>query len=147
MSGSNVVANITKGRVAEKCADDATKVGVLLLKVVDADGTVVDYDTVAALLAGTPDEATFTNYARKTSITATVTVDDTNNWVDVDIPDQTWVAAGGASNDTLVKLCVFYEEAAGDSTRIPLTFHSFDATTDGNDLLAQIATAGFFRAS
>lgn len=147
MSGSNVVANISLGRVAEKVADDATKIGILLLKVVEADSTLRDYDTVAAILAGSNTEANFTNYARKTSITGTVTVDDTNNWVDVDVPDQTWTVAGGATNNSIVKLVTFYEDAAADATRIPLTLHSFDVTTDGSDLLAQIASTGIFRAT
>jgi hypothetical protein len=147
MSGSNVVFNIAKGRVVEKIADAGTVIGMVLLKVVDTDATLIDYDTVALMLAGTPDEADFTNYARKTSITGTITIDDTNNWVDVDVPDQTWTSAGGATNNTLVKLVTYYEESAADSGRVPMTAHSFDATTDGNDLIAQIAAAGFFRAT
>lgn len=141
------VFNIAKGAVAEKVRDGAGNLGVMLLKVAEADATLQDYDTLAAILAGANTEADFTNYARKTGITGTVTVDDTNNRVDVDIPDQTWTSAGGASNNTLVKLIVYYEDSAADSGRVPLTHHDFAITTNGGDLTAQIATDGFFRAS
>lgn len=144
---ADVVFNIALGSVAEKVRDSATVLGVVLLKVAQADATLRDHDTLAAILAAANTEADFTSYVRKTGITATLTVDDTNNWVDVDIPNQTWSPAGGATNNTLVKLIVYYEEAAADATRIPLTAHDFAVTTDGSDLTAQIATAGFYRAS
>lgn len=143
----DIVFNIAKGRVAEKVADSAANVGVVLLKVAESDATLKDYDTLAQILAGSNTEADFTNYARKTGITGTPTVDDTNDRVDVDIPDQTWTSAGGAANNTLAKLIVYYQESAADSGRVPLTAHDFVVTTDGTDLTAQIASAGFYRAS
>lgn len=142
---ADIVFNVAKGSVGEFVRDDATKFGILLLKVAEADATLKDYDTVAALLAGANTEAGFTNYARKTALTATRTVDDTNDRVAVDLPDQTWASAGGALNDALVKLIVFYEESAADSGRIPVTAHDFTVTTDGSDLTATIAD--FYRAS
>lgn len=141
------VFNIAKGAVAEKFRDSAAVGIIILLKVAESDATLIDYDTLAAILAGSNTEADFTNYARKTSLTGTVTVDDTNNRVDVDIPDQTWTAAGGASNNTLVKAIVAYQESAADSGRVPLTHHDFAVTTDGSDLTLQVNAAGFFRAS
>lgn len=142
------VFNIAKGAVAEKIRDSATVVLILLLKANEAEATLIDRDTVALLLAeaGTT-EADFTNYARKTGLTGTITVDDTNDRVDVDIPDQTWTAAGGASNNTLTKLIVAYEESAADSGRIPLTHHDFAETTTGSDITAQFNAAGFHRAA
>lgn len=141
------VFNIAKGAVAEKFRDAAANGGVLLLQAAEADGVLEDYDDVAALLvpAGNT-EATFTNYARKTGLTGTVTVDDTNDRVDVDLPDQTWTTAGNGTNNTLVKLVTFYNQGAGDANQIPLTHHDFAATTDGSDLTAQFNAAGFFRA-
>lgn len=144
------VFNIAKGKVAEKVGDDNTKLVVLLLKAAEADGTLEDYDDIAALLGAAGNtEADFTNYARKstTDTDGTVTVDDTNNRVDVDMPDLTWSSAGNGTNNTLVKLIVAYNEGAGDANLIPLTHHDFAVTTDGNDLTAQFATAGFFRAA
>lgn len=141
------VFNIAKGAVAEKFRDGAANGLILLLKVNEAAGTLVDYDTVAAMLAGSNTEADFTNYARKTGLTGTITVDDTNDRVDVDIADQTWATAGGATNNSLTKLIVAYEESGADSGRIPLTHHDFVVTTDTSDITAQVNAAGFFRAS
>lgn len=141
------VFNIAKGAAAEKVRDGATNLLILLLKVNEAEATFRDRDDVAAILANGSTEADFTNYARKTGLTGTITVDDTNDRVDVDIPDQTWTAAGGATNNTLTKLVVAYQESAADSGRVPLTHHDFAATTDASDLTAQINAAGFYRAA
>ena len=143
---ADFVFNIAKGALAEKIRDGAANVGVLLIKTAESDALMKDRDTIADVLAGST-EADFTNYARKTGLTGTVTVDDTNDRVDVDIPDQTWTAAGGGTNNTLAKAIVFYNEAGTDATRIPLTAHDFVVTTDGTDLTAQVAAAGFGRAS
>lgn len=143
------VFNIAKGAVAEKFRDGAANGILMLLKANEAESTLVDRDTVALMLAeaGTT-EADFTNYgSRKTGLTGTITVDDTNDRVDVDIPDQTFTAAGGASNNTLTKVVIAYEESAADSGRIPLTHHDFAVTTDGSDLTVEINAAGFYRAS
>ncbi len=143
---ANFVFNRAKGAVAEMVRDAAANLLVLLLKVAEADATMKDYDDVAALLAGTPDEANFTNYVRKTGITGTVTVDDTNDRVDVDMPDQTWTAAGGGTNNTLTDAIIAYENSASDANRICCTCHDFAVTTDGSDLTMVLNSAGFFRA-
>lgn len=141
------VFNIAKGSIVEKFRDGAANGLILLLKANESAGTLVDYDTVAAMLGGSNTEADFTNYARKTGLTGSITVDDTNDRVDVDIPDQTWTAAGGATNNSLTKLIVAYEESGADSGRIPLTHHDFVLTTDTSDITAQVNAAGFHRAS
>lgn len=141
------VFNISLGAVVEKIRDGASAIGVLLLKTAEADDTLNNHDTVAAMLAGSNVECDFTNYARKTGITGTITVDDTNNRVDADIPDQTWASAGGALNNNIVKLVPYYQESAADSGRIPLTHQNFVLTTDTSDVTAQVNAAGFFRAA
>lgn len=142
------VFNISKGAAVEKIRDSASAVLILLLKANETETTLVDYDDVAALLVPAGNiEADFTNYARKTGLTGSITVDDTNDRVDVDLPDQTFSSAGGASNNTLTKAVVAYEESAADSGRVPLTHHDFAVTTDGSDLTIQFNAAGFFRAS
>jgi hypothetical protein len=157
----NIVFNRAKGRVAEyhfrvnnnDPANSALIIVLLKATGLEADATLADHDDLAALLAAANDEADFTNYARKTLTDADIadpTVDDTNNWVDADIADQTWMAAGGATNNTLGALLVCYDPdttAGTDSTIIPLTAHTFSVTTDGSDLTAQIAAAGYFRAA
>lgn len=141
------VFNIAKGAFAEKIRDSASACLILLLKANEAEATLRDRADVAAILANGSTEADFTNYARKTGLTATITVDNTNDRVDVDIPDQTWTSAGGAANNTLTKLIIAYQESAADSGRVPLTHHDFAATTDGSDLTAQINASGFARAA
>lgn len=142
------VFNISKGAAVEKFRDSNAKGIVMLLKANEAEATLIDRNTVALMLAeaGTT-EAVFTNYARKTALTATITVDDTNDRVDLDLPDQTFSAAGNGANDTLTKLVVAYEESAADTGRIPLTHHDFAVTTDGSDLTVQFNASGFYRAA
>lgn len=144
---ADFVFNIAKGAVAEKIRDSASACLILLLKAAEADASFKDRATVAAILSNGGTEADFTNYARKTGLTGTITVDNTNDRVDVDIPDQTWTSAGGATNNTLTDLIVAYEESAADSGRVPLTCHDFVVTTNGSDLTAQINSSGFYRAS
>lgn len=149
---SDGVFNIAKGSIVEKFRDGAANGVVLLLKANESESVLIDRDTVADLLDGSPGdniEADFTNYARKTGITGTITVDDVNDRVDVDIPDQTWTTAGGASNNSLTKLIVCYDEDASpsdDAQLIPLTHHDFVLTTDTSDITAQVNAAGFHRA-
>ncbi|MFQ5433933.1 MAG: hypothetical protein ACE5FD_03570 [Anaerolineae bacterium] len=142
------VFNIAKGAVAEKVRDAASNLGMLLLKANETEADLVDHADLTALLGAVGNtEADATNYVRKTALTGTINVDNTNNRTDVDVPDQTWTSLGGATNNTLTKLIIFYDEGGTDSTRIPLTHHDFSVTTDGTDLTAQVNAAGFFRAS
>lgn len=151
---ANQVFNVAKGRAGYysslPAANDALVIVLLKSSGIEADDTLNNHDTLATILAAANDEADFTNYARKTLTSATLTVDDTNNRLDVDIADQTWTSAGGAANNTLAKLLICYDPdttGGSDSDIIPLTHHDFSATTDGNDLTAQIAAAGFYRAA
>lgn len=150
MSGSNITFNIAKGTLATRAALPAASDALLLVLLrssgLVADGTLADYDDLAALLAGASDEFSdgtpVTSYARVAVTNPTVTVDDTNDRVDLDMPDQTWAALGGASNGTSGKLIICYDPdttAGTDSTVVPQTAHSFDATTDGTDLTALIS--------
>jgi hypothetical protein len=141
---ADFVFNIAKGAFVEKFRDGASNGGVLLLIAADTDATMKRTDTVTALLATGANEATDGSYARKTGLTGTITVDDTNDRVDVDLPDQTFSALAGAA---IVDLVIFYQEAASDDNRIPLTLHDFAVTPDGSDVTVQFNAAGFGRAA
>jgi hypothetical protein len=141
---ADFVFNIAKGAFAEKFRDGAANGGILLLIAADTDAAMRDTDTVTALLATGANEATDGSYARKTGLTGTITVDDTNDRVDVDLPDQTWTALAGAA---ITDAVVFYEETAADTGRVPLTLHDFAVTPDGSDVTIQFNAAGFARAS
>ena len=111
------------------------------------------YDTIDALLSGSNTEADFTNYARKVLTDVDISassVDDTNNRREADLPDQTWTSAGGASNNTLVKLITAYDpDTTGgtDTTLVPLTHHDFSVSTNGGNITAQFDANGYFRSS
>lgn len=136
--------NIAKGAFAEKFRDGAANGIVALATGMDTDAAAKDADTFSAFWAGSNVEKSGGGYARKTGLTGTITVDDTNERVDVDLPDQTWT---GLTGTAIVKLIVGYEESAAESGRIPLTAHDFAITPDGSDVTAQFNAAGFARAS
>lgn len=155
---ADLVFNISKGRVAElynRVDSNDPANSALIIAAIDANGdtdaTMKDRDDLSALLGGTANEVTNTNYARKTLTDADITAfapDDTNDRVDLDIPDQTWtaIAAGTAWTDLLI--CYDSDTTGGtDSNIVPMTLHDFAVTPDGSDIVAQIAAAGFFRAS
>lgn len=150
MAGSDFTFNIAKGKEAYyaslPAANDALVV-ILLKSGHEADSALKDYDTFAAIDGGTGNtECDFTNYARKSITSVTATVDDTDNAVYIDFADQTWTAAGGASNNTISKAIVCYDPdtTGGDDTAlIPISAHTFDYTTTGVDLTLQVHTDGF----
>lgn len=153
---ADFVFNIAKGRVTQLAINVDTGAPAnsrLILHAFDATGatedSIVDADTIAAVEAVTNvTERTTGGWARKTLAAAdvTVTVDDTNNRVDLDVPDQTWTAV---TTGAVTRLMFSYDPdntAGTDTDLVPLTSHDFAITPDGSDVTAQIATAGFFRA-
>lgn len=155
---SDFVFNVAKGRIAEYAArveaNDPTNSAFIVVAINTSatDATLIDLDTLAAIEAdGNTAEVTNSGYARKTLANGslTITVDDTNDRVDVDFADQTWTAVA-ASPGAWTDLVVCYDSdttGGADSAIIPLTCHDFAITPDGSDVTAQIAAAGFFRAS
>lgn len=144
---ADLVFNIAKGKVkyyAELlAANDALIVIPLEATGLEADSTLKDYDDVAALLAGTTNEQT--TAGRKTITSVTITVDDTNDRVDIDIADQTWTALTG---NAIGALLIAYDPdttTGTDSTLVPLTKHDWAITPDGSDVTATVAN--FYRAS
>lgn len=156
---ADLMFNRSKGREVEFAervnANDPTN-SVLTVAAWNAgamsDATVRDYDTVAQIEAdAAAAEVTNSGYARKTidqSGGITVTYDDTNDRVDVDIPDQTFtaVAAGSAWTDISVN---YDSDSTGgtDANQIPVSWHDFAITPDGSDITVQVAAAGIWRSS
>ncbi|WP_299942105.1 hypothetical protein [uncultured Microbulbifer sp.] len=151
----NGVFNIAKGRVnayTESVAGDdleSSALVVVLLQVAQEDANLAASERLSEVLSASNVEADFTNYERKVlSDVEPPTTDHTSGVQSADIPDQVWTAAGGAQNNTLVKLLVCYTPDSVNGTDdqvVPLTYHDFPINTDGSDLLAQINAAGFFR--
>lgn len=156
---ADILFNIAKGRVAELYnrvdSNDPTNSALIVLVLatagIESDATLRDLDTVTALVAGTTNEVTNSGYARKVLTDADLVAfapDDTNDRVDLDIADQTWTAV--AAGDGWQDVVIAYDNdttAGTDANIVPMTLHDFVLTPDGSDITAQIATAGFYRAT
>jgi hypothetical protein len=152
---ANIVFNIAKGRVAELYdrakANDPAASALILIPIettgLESDATLIDKDTVDAVLSGATNEQT--TMGRKTltdsELAAIPAPDDVNDRNERSLPEVTWTAAAG---NAISKILVAYDAdtAAGDDTDlVPLTLFDAAATPDSNDL---VLTAGtFFRAS
>lgn len=154
---ADLVFNIAKGRVAELYnrvdTNDpaASALLVVVFNTTATDAVLRDLDTVAAIEADANSaEVTNTGYARKTLTDADIVAfapDDTNDRVDLDIPDQTFTAVAAGTAWTDVVIAYDNDTAAGtDSNLVPLTLHDFIITPDGSDVVVQVPN-GFFRAS
>lgn len=146
----NISFNISKDMIGYywglPAANDAVKALLLKSTGLEADATLADYDTIAALLAAANDECDFTNYVRKTLTTVARTVDDTSDTVKQDADDVTWTSAGGATNNTVGKVVVYYDPdttASADANNIPLLAWDYTVTTDGvSNLLLTFSASG-----
>ncbi len=146
---ADFVFNIAKAKVkyyAElAAANDALVFIPIEATGVEADDTLNNYDDLNALLGAANNEQG--TMGRKTVTSTTITVDDTNNRVDIDVADQTWTAAtGNAVSDLII---AYDPDTTGgtDADIVPLTLHDFSVTPDGSDISAVINAAGFFRAA
>lgn len=152
---ANFIFNISKGRVVARAqnVEDNSPAGAVIrifaLSVTgDQDAAMIDVDNMAALFAlANVAEVTNTGYANKSIAAAglTITVDDTNDRVELFVGDQTFssIAAGDAWTDL-----VYAYDPDGtdtDANTIPLTLHDFAVTPNGGDILADEGANGFFR--
>lgn len=152
---ANIVFNIAKGRVVELYnrvkSNDPANSALILIPIettgLESDATLIDVDTVTALLAGTTNEQS--TMGRKTltdsELAALPAPDDANDRYDIALPTVTWTAASG---NAISKIVVAYDgDTTGgtDADLIPLTMFDAVATPDGNDL--QLTTGTFFRAA
>ena len=153
---ADFVFNIAKGRAAELYnrvdANDAStaELYVMAFDSGATDATLRDLDTVALIESdASTAEATNSGYSRKVLTDADLVAfapDDTNDRVDLDIPDQTWTAVAAGTNWT--DICIAYGLNGGaDSAKVPLTWHDFVVTPGGSDIVMQVAATGFFRAA
>lgn len=158
---ADLVANVAAGKIAEYAArvaandpaNSALVIALLATTGLESDAVLRDTNDFAALLAGATNEATNTGYARIVLTDAsgiTVTVDDTNNWVDVDIPDQSWVSIANDGTGAVSKLVVGYDSdttAGTDSGIVLVSLHDFAFTPDGTQINVVIPSGGFLRAT
>ena len=152
---ANIVFNIAKGRVVELYnrvkSNDPTNSALILVPIetsgLESDATLIDVDTLTALLAGTTNEQT--TMGRKTltdaDLAALPAPDDTNDRYEVSLPTVTWTAASG---NAISQIAVCYDgDTTGgtDANIIPLTMFDFVQSPSGADI--QMTTGVFFRAA
>lgn len=135
------VFNIAKGRLGQyaslPAANDALIAIPIVAAGVEADAVIMDYATVAAILAATTDEQL--TMGRRTLTGVTVTVDNVNDRVNIDCADIVWLAATGAAISDIL-ICYDPDTTTStDATRIPLTWHDYVAIPDGTDITATVA--------
>lgn len=156
------VCNIAKGRVNElvnrvKNNDPANSAIVLILLAntgLESIGTLVDYDTVAALLAAANDEATNTGYARKVltdaQIAAAPTPDDTNDLMSAILGDQSYTMSNDGTGAVGAVLTAYDSDTTGgnDTNLVPLTVHVLASpwTPNGAPATLDEPATGFFKA-
>ncbi|MBB5081362.1 hypothetical protein [Nonomuraea endophytica] len=150
--------NIAKGRVVEfyrqikanTPSGSALVMVVIAAAAIEADGLMNNRTTLADVLSAST-EASNAGYERKSLLAADlaeVTVDNANDRVDLDIPDQTYInvqAAGGAWGKILI--CHRPGSVVPDSQIIPLTAHDFPMNPDGANIVVQTDAIGFYRAT
>lgn len=144
---ANIVFNQALGRVLALAALPATNDALIMVALESTglvgDSTMRDYDNLSDLLAGATNEQT--TVGRKTLASVTVTVNDTNDRVEVDAADVTWTAPTGNAIGAVV-ICYDPDTTGGtDADLIPLTKHDVSWSPDGNDFTLTIAD--FYRAS
>jgi hypothetical protein len=151
---ANIVFNIAKGRVVELYnrvkGNDPVNAAFILVPIetsgLEADATLIDVDTLAALLAGTTNEQT--TMGRKTltdaDLAALPAPDDVNDRYSLSLPTVTWTAATG---NAISKIAVCYDSdttAGTDANIVPLTMFDFVVTPSGVDI--QVTGGEFYRA-
>ncbi len=146
---SDFVFNVSKGIIKHYASLPATNDALIVVPLeasgIETDTTLKDHDDLETLLAGTSNEQT--SLGRKTVTTGIViTVDDTNDRVDIDAPDQVWTATSGNAVGALL-WCYDADTTGGtDANIIPVSKHDFSFTPDGTDVTAVVAAAGLLRA-
>jgi hypothetical protein len=152
---SNIVFNISKGRVAELHnrvkSNDPANAALIIVPIetsgLEADATLIDADTLAALLSGATNEQT--TMGRKTLTDADLAAfpapDDGNDRMEVSLPTVTWTAATGNAISKLV-VCYDPDTTSGtDANIVPLTMFDFVQTPSGADI--QMTGGVYYRAS
>jgi hypothetical protein len=145
-----LIPNIAKGRVAHLASLPAANDALVwvLFTGTETDDNLRDADTLAAVIATAVNEATFAGYARLTATGVTVTVDDPNNWVDVDATDPAWSPTAAQA---LTRIGLFYDPdttTGTDADLIPLFIDDYALTTPTSGSVAyQVPAGGFYRAT
>lgn len=152
---SQIVFNIAKGRGVELYnrvkSNDPTNAALILVPIetsgLEADATLIDAGTLAALLSGTTNEQT--TMGRKVltdaDLAALPSPDNTNDRFDLSLPTVIWTAALG---NAISKIAVCYDSdttGGTDANIIPICMFDFVQTPSGADI--QMTGGLFYRAA
>lgn len=135
----NLVINIAKGRWAElynrvKLGDPAAaRLYVIPISAgAVSDATLLDCDDFAAMVTAGVTERTANGWNRKTLAAAdlaTLTPDDTNDRMPVDIGDQSWTPTADAVTDLVI--CYAAVASPTNAQLVPCTVHDWAVTGTG----------------
>lgn len=126
MATGAFVFNVAKGKIAYYGGLPAVSDGLVLVWLkntgIESDALLKDYDTLAAILAGSNDECDFTGYTRRTLASVTVNVDDSGDKVVIDAADPaSYTNTGTAQVSGAAIVCYDPDTGAGtDADLIPL---------------------------
>lgn len=154
---ADLAFNIAKGRAVEFYnrvdSNDPANSALIVVPVdvgATTDATIIDFDTLAAVLAGGVTERGTNGWNRKTLTDADLTalaVDDTNNRFEFTIADQTWDPGPTSGAVTDLLLCYDNDTTGGSDTNIiPIAIIDFPITPDGSIVTADVGAA-LYRAS
>lgn len=155
---ADFVFNVALGRTVEwynnvdtnSPANSAFVLLVLASAGLESDAVLRDKDTFADLVSGTTNEVTNVGYARKVLTDAdfaALTVDDTNNRIDLDFADQLFTGIG--AGDLWAKVVIGYDSdttAGTDANIVPMLAYDITVTPNGGNITLALNAAGFFRA-
>lgn len=146
---TDFVFNQAKGSAAEwarlSLSNDALIAIPLEYTGLEADSTLIDKDAYSDVISGaTNEQATI---GRKTLASVTVTIDDTNDRVDVDCADPVWTGATGNRVGAVVIVRDTDTTAGTDANLVPISKHGFDVIPGGGDITGVVPAGGFLRSS
>lgn len=147
---ADVIFDYAKGRYVEKfmlpIGGDNIVVVLLQATGLQSDASLRTNQYLSTVLGAGNVEATFTNYSRHVLAAADITVSiNTSTHINtVDIADQVWTAAGGATNNSLGAFLTCYRPTSGspDSAILCLTKHTYAVSTTGGNLTATVPAIG-----
>lgn len=146
---SNLVFNAAKGRVGYYAGLPLTNDALIAVVVqstgIASDAAMRDYANLGAIFAGSSSEQT--TMGRKTLSAVTVTVNNTDDRLEVDANDITWTAASGPAVGAVV-ICYDPDTTAGtDADLIPLVKLDMVVTPSGGDITLVFGVGGFYQAA
>lgn len=157
MAGSDFQFNIAKGQLKTlfNNVDTGSPVNSAIIVVpieatsIEADSTLKDYDDLNSLLGGTSNEQTTMGRKTLTASSISLTVDDTNDRLEINLSSSiTWTAVALSNEVGKLLFCYDGDTAAGtDANIIPLLAYAVSITPSGTDVVVSQNASGLIRIS